>query len=86
MQKATKTLTKQDALKGVARERQLMLNPTVDMVAVMYSNNQAETFEAQMKMELEQMHAWDVLHSEMDGIEAEDILKATHDLKLEKDE
>ena len=39
-----------------------------------------------MKMEREQIHAWDILNKEMDGVEAEDILKATIDLKLEKDE
>ena len=63
-----------------------MLDPTVDMVIAMYSKNQANSFDAQLKMEREQTHAWDILHKEMDGIEAEDILKATTELKLEKDE
>ena len=63
-----------------------MLNPTVDMVIAMYSKNQASSFDAQLQMEREQTHAWDILHKEMDGIEAEDILKATNELKLEKDE
>ena len=63
-----------------------MLNPTVDMVIAMYSKNQANSFDAQLQMEREQIHAWDILNKEMDGVEAEDILKATIDLKLEKDE
>ena len=86
MQKSEKTLNKEDTLKGLARERQLMLNPTVNMVIAMYSQNQADSFDAQLKMEREQTHAWDILHEEMDGIEAEDIIKATNELKLEKDE
>ena len=86
MQKSEKTLNKEDTLKGLARERQLMLNPTVNMVIAMYSQNQADSFDAQLKMEREQTHAWDILHGEMDGIEAEDIIKATNELKLEKDE
>ena len=86
MQKSQKSLSKEETLKGVARERQLMLNPTVEMILAMYSNNQTNSFEAQMKMEHEQIHAWDILHKEMEGVEAEDILKATIDLKLDKDE
>ena len=86
MQKSEKSLSKEETLKGVARERQLMVNPTLEMVLAMYSNNQANSFEAQMKLERDQIHAWDILNKEMEGVESEDILKATIDLKLEKDE
>ena len=41
MQKSEKSLSKEETLKGVARERQLMLNPTLEMVLAMYNNNQA---------------------------------------------
>ena len=63
-----------------------MLNPTVEMVLTMYGETPNAMFVAQTKHDRDQVYAWDQLHNEMDGVECEDILKATKDHKLEKDE
>ena len=46
MNKSKKKLSKEETLKCIAREQQLMLNPTVEFVHAMYGNNQNGIFEA----------------------------------------
>ena len=44
--KSTKSLTKEDALKCIAREKQIMVNATVDLVIAMYGKCKTTAFEA----------------------------------------
>ena len=53
MTKSTKDLSKEDALKGIARERQLMIDPTVAMIYAINGNSQKELFEVQTNHDLE---------------------------------
>ena len=46
MSKSQRDISKEEALKGIARERQLMTDVTVEMVIAMHGNDQAALYKA----------------------------------------